>query len=401
MKLTVTFQTPGYADGTYIINAKGGLAATLYWADEAGALNDWSALACIPLTPSGHGCFRLSGKRSIPPECTHVLARVVMPDLRHWEEYRTPIFLPERTPLFQENISLCVMSDLHLTNHPGKIRRAMEMAAHSDFLLLAGDLVNDGLPEQFGMLWQCIQDTLPGIPVIPVAGNHDYPMYPIPQIKSEISCYPSFQDHLMQRAKEYGVRWNQDTSGAYTVQTGSLKIIGLNAATHWRKLTLQRDRQLHYLEYQLTTRTNGELGIILCHAPLLAHNPQRKPDKSQPYLTKDKDLQKILDAQENFIFLSGHTHLSPNIPTGCVDYESNGSRLYINTGSIRPTDVKTDEPLVPADWKDGAVLHLKISGASIELCSKSILTGKKYPRSYYRFPLKQSETRTIYHVPPV
>lgn len=135
-----------------------------------------------------------------------------------------------------------------------------------------------------------------------------------PRIPEGLSGYPSFQDHLMQRAKEYGLNWNQDPSGAYAVYTGPLTIIGLSAATHWRKLTFQKERQLTFLEQQLSDRTKNELGIIMCHVPLLAHNPQRKPKTAHPYLAKDKTLQKILDAQEKFIYLSGHTHLSPNIP---------------------------------------------------------------------------------------
>ncbi|MCU6735688.1 metallophosphoesterase family protein [Diplocloster agilis] len=389
MNLTVTFQTPGCADGTFIIKAKGGLAATLYWADETAPIEGWSPLASIPLTPSGQGIFHLTGKRSIPPEATHVLARAIMPDLCRREEFLAPIPTPYRSSFLKKKTSLCVISDLHLTNRPGKIHQALFRASHADLLLLIGDLVNDGLPEQFEMLSHCIQETLPGTPVLPVAGNHDYPISPVPRIPEGLSGYPSFQDHLMQRAKEYGLNWNQDPSGAYAVYTGPLTIIGLSAATHWRKLTFQKERQLTFLEQQLSDRTKNELGIIMCHVPLLAHNPQRKPKTAHPYLAKDKTLQKILDAQEKFIYLSGHTHLSPNIPAGCAEHESAGSRIYINTGSVRPTDLKTNEPLIPSDWKDGTILDLNITEETIEIITKSIQTGTKYPRAYYRFPLPQ------------
>lgn len=40
-----------------------------------------------------------------------------------------------------------------------------------------------------------------------------------------------------------------------------------------------------------------------------------------------------------------------------------------------------------ADWKDGCVTELAVSADEVEICMKSIKTGVKFPRGYYRFPL--------------
>lgn len=59
----------------------------------------------------------------------------------------------------------------------------------------------------------------------------------------------------------------------------------------------------------------GERGcanhIVLCHPPLAAHNPQ----KSGPYLPAEQDarLRRIVDEYPHVLFLSGHTHLYPEI----------------------------------------------------------------------------------------
>ena len=157
--------------------------------------------------------------------------------------------------------------------------------------------------------------------------------------------------------------------------------------------------------------------MILCHAPLLAHNPQRKPGGT-PYLNRDRELQRIVDGQEEVIFISGHTHFSPNVPEGCVEYEPEARRLYLNAGSVRPTEMGTGRPraaagdsayddvLLPGEWASGVFWELRLNrpaerkrtaakedwpGAGqtaagvLEICARSVHTGCRYPRGYYCF----------------
>ena len=144
--------------------------------------------------------------------------------------------------------------------------------------------------------------------------------------------------------------WQQDESGAYSVGLGPVEIIGLNAAGHWRKFLFPEGRQLRFLEERLQ-KEEAERGrdwrMILCHAPLLAHNPQRKPGGT-PYLNRDRELQRIVDGQEEVIFISGHTHFLPNVPEGCVEYEPEARRLYLNAGSVRPAEMGTGRPRAAA-----------------------------------------------------
>ena len=58
------------------------------------------------------------------------------------------------------------MSDLHLAKDPGRIRRALKRGEDSDALLLAGDLVNDGLPEQYRLLQRCLEELPADLPVL-------------------------------------------------------------------------------------------------------------------------------------------------------------------------------------------------------------------------------------------
>ena len=177
----------------------------------------------------------------------------------------------------------------------------------------------------------------------------------------------------------------------------------MNAVSHWRRFTFPEGRQLRFLEDRLEkTRDSAAWRLVLCHAPLLSHNPQRSPGDT-PYLNRDRELQRILNGQERVIFISGHTHFSPNVPEGCVEYEAGARRLYLNDGSVRPTVMgqgKTpgqagkQKPdfvgeLIPGEWTSGVYweLHLEENGAgAIELCARSVYSGRRYPRGYYRFP---------------
>lgn len=85
---------------------------------------------------------------------------------------------------------------------------------------------------------------------------------------------------------------------------------------------------------------------------------------------------------ENIIYISGHTHVSPNYAKPCAEYDA--GILYLNDGSVAPTELKGSE-LYPAQWKDGVITELGISDHLIEITMKSAQSGTAYPRGYYRF----------------
>src|SRR5699024_3370891 len=146
-----------------------------------------------------------------------------------------------------------------------------------------------------------------------------------------------FLQWLNQRAVLQRLGWRQDDSGAYSVNMRPEAIIGMNAVTHYRRLTALKGIQLHFFERRLEEmKHTRHWRLILCHAPLLTHNPQRKPG-DEPYLSRDGELEKILEGQKQILFISGHTHLSPNISEGCVEYGEKSRRLYLNDGSVCPT----------------------------------------------------------------
>lgn len=268
-------------------------------------------------------------------------------------------------------MKIVAMSDLHLSKKPWQVRRALAMARDADLVLLVGDLVNDGTPEQFERMRKCISEVLPDTPVLAVAGNHDYPRWPSPMIREGICDYPALQDWLLARQK---YPYILDDSGAYAVPVGDMEVIGINCAWHWRRFKFADGAQLRWLEDRLNSSDVG-WHILLCHAPLLAHNPKRSDHK--PYLSRDGQLQRIMDAHRNIIFISGHTHISME-SGGCVEHDVARNNIYINDGSIRPTTVLKEDGKAVPESGDGNLVELEFNEDQITVTGVSLRTGQKY-----------------------
>lgn len=276
-----------------------------------------------------------------------------------------------------------VMTDLHLSNKPWQIRKALLMAKGYDAVLITGDITNDGTQEQLERFWDVVVELIPDIPVFTVTGNHDYAKNPLPFIPDGLCEYPYLQHALLDRAEAMGIQIHQDESGAYAAIMSDTAIIGLNAATHWRRFKFPENTQLDFLEQYLRSST-AKLHLIMCHAPLANHRPYKEKGEA-PYLARDKQLQKILDESgKRFVFLSGHTHVSMNCSCGCVDRDEYGN-IYVNAGSIRPTALKSDVPLQPECWTEGTVVELQIGEKQTMVTGISIKTGQKIARGYYSF----------------
>ena len=380
MRLQVKFKKPGLADCEVSIRAKGFLTAMLYWAIETVPIPGWSLIAAVPLDATGKGLFRFGGNRAIPLEATHLYARCITPDYAVIDGMSEKI--PDEFKIMGKNIppmfTSTLMSDLHLSGKSGRIARAFQ-SAESDVILLAGDLVNDGYTEQFALLKGCVEEKIPHKKLLSVTGNHDQLFSIVPNNMEDYKGYSVFQQYLLRRIRELGIPTETGPGGNYEVYVDKVSIIGLQCVDNNRKFVFPGGEQLEWLRRRLDQ--NDGWHIILCHAPLLKHNPQR--NEGAPYLGRNDELQKIIDSHRKIIFVSGHTHVSPNNAGGCVESIYEKQLVYINDGSVTPTELK-GEILMPAEWKDGVRMELGLWDDQVEIKTKSIHTGICYPRGYYR-----------------
>ena len=221
--------------------------------------------------------------------------------------------------------------------------------------------------------------------MLAVAGNHDFPVQP-----DAGEGFYALQDRLLERAERQGLAVERDESGVWAARLGDVDIIGLNAARPGRKLAFQREGQLPWLDRHLTD-TPAAWYVVLCHAPLLAHNPQRRQANDMPYFSRDGQLQRILEGHRNILFLSGHTHISVNCPAGCVETDRERGILYVNGGSVRTTTLKPEEPLRPKEWMEGNMLWLELAPGQAEITAVSLASGRRIARGYYRFGREETE----------
>ncbi len=384
IKLKISLVWPGCAQGEYTVRAKGMILAALRWGNAEGPLGDWGPIAYVPVDPAGNGSFFFPGRRGIPDGATHVWARCWLPDFSAFEDVSAEIpaaYLPEAAPA-RDACRFSILTDLHLATRPWKIRQALR-AAESDTIFLLGDATNDGRPEQFEAFRACVEAAAPDKTIFPVTGNHDVPARVRGAAPVEGVGYADFQRWLLARAVARGHEIAFDPEGrAYTVRIGPLEVIGLQCVTAGRKFLFPEGRQLDWLEERLRDPAPA-WRILLCHAPLLAHNPNRST--GQPYLDRNRRLQALLDSHGRIIFLSGHTHVSPNCLTGNAEYDEKCRNIYLDCGSVVATDTAGEQGMMSPDWKDGCVTELAVSAHAVEIRMRSIESGRHFPRGYYRF----------------
>ena len=84
--------------------------------------------------------------------------------------------------------------------------------------------------------------------------------------------------------------------------------------------------------------------------------------------------------------MNGHTHVSPNVLIGNVDYDQEHANIYIDCESVVATDTSGETGLKAPEWKNGCKTELILTAQSVVICMSTIKTGIKLPRGYYRFP---------------
>lgn len=252
-----------------------------------------------------------------------------------------------------------ILSDLHLFNKITNIERALSKLHDLDLLLIAGDIADRAEEKQYDILFKLIADHFNAVPIYCVSGNHDNPA-------RDDTNYRKFERKINSEYLSI-----VDESGAfYKYINENIDLIGLNSVYHQKQfLFSNKGQQLAFLQKQLST-SSSKYHIVMCHPPLIAHNPQRTADEAS-YIAaeQDKRLQRIINDKRNVFFISGHTHVSPTI-----EFDETHNNLYINDGSICPTTVKGHSREV----QQGNVTLLNISENGLSVIVKGIHTEKVF-----------------------
>lgn len=259
-----------------------------------------------------------------------------------------------------------VISDLHLFNKTANIERALTKLHGSDLVLIVGDIADRADEKQYDIFQNLYDERFHDIPVYCVSGNHDNPArddtnYSRFERKTN-NEYPSIIDEcgaFYKRINEY------------------VDLIGLNPLYHQKQFFFpNKGAQIDFLQKRLDASL-CKYHIVMCHPPLIAHNPQRTANMAS-YIVAEQDakLQSILDENKNIVFLSGHTHVSPS-----VEIDEARGNLYINDGSICPTTTKDKNDKI----QQGNVTLLDIDENEICVIVKGIHTDMLLFENTYEF----------------
>lgn len=250
-----------------------------------------------------------------------------------------------------------VISDLHLFNKTANIEKALSKLHDVDLLLIVGDIADRADEKQYDIFLNLFDERFHNMPVYCVSGNHDNPA------RNDTS-YRQFERRINNEYLSI-----VDLCGAfYKYVNEHIDLIGLNPLYHQKQFFFpNKGVQIDFLQRRLDASL-CKYHIVMCHPPLITHNPQRTADMAS-YIVAEQDtrLQKIIDENKKVIFLSGHTHVSPSI-----EFDEARGNLYLNNGSVCPTTVKGTETAT----QQGNVTLLEISKTEISVIIKGIHSEK-------------------------
>lgn len=193
-------------------------------------------------------------------------------------------------------ITIAQLSDLHLSDKPSRQRflevLAFTLTKQPNFLLLTGDLVNDGQQMGYDWLFDVLDDTK--LPYACVAGNHD--------------------------VNHQGEHWHHLTP---SLCHPSLRGMGHYGLAHWQLLTLNSSvggaiggfldqHSLHFIT-QILTHDPRPAIIALHHHPTAVGSAWIDAH----LLANGRQLEKLLDTFDHVkAVVCGHVHQAHTLPFG-------------------------------------------------------------------------------------
>lgn len=172
-----------------------------------------------------------------------------------------------------------------------------------DFILLPGDLTQDGEPENHTWLQQRLSQ-LP-IPAYVVPGNHDVPTLLPTENTIGLEDFPSYY-------QSFGYDNPQQLYYTQPLRQG-IQLIGLNSNqfdAEGKQLGLLDEEQLAWLDQQLTEMRDQWI-LVMIHHNVIEHLPgQTTHELGRRYMLKNAEkLLKILDKARVKLILTGHLHI--------------------------------------------------------------------------------------------
>ena len=328
----------GISDGTITIalpeDSPEFTDVVLYYADAEGKLSGYTALAELALT-NGAATFTLTGSHVFPAGATRIIAVF----LDNGTESNTSEYIIPEERRFDNSVeprfTYYQVSDVHVggeywNNTANRNNAVADIHANNpDFVIIGGDLVENGIPSHFSALDTFLDENFNniGLPVFIASGNHEY----------HVSGSPSedyYQEGLTEvfnkqiavnRTYGYNIKRNDDKF-YYSATIEGAKFIFLSTPEPINDYTIPEE-QLRFLDNELyEAEKSNETVFVISHIGIKSNIPHREHGGSE---IKNKEaVEAIFSRHPNVIFACGHTHsnLTENRAGEAVQYVNVGNQ---------------------------------------------------------------------------
>lgn len=329
--ITYSFKNnrPGSADGVINITAPSGVSGytevTLYFADDAGVLAQYTHLAALPLT-GGAASYIMDSGRALPREASRLCVSFNAEGksrVDYWLNLpREKLFDAEEKPVF----TFYAISDVHLQDYwkeiPVNRKRAVSdiQANKPDFVVINGDLVNQGYTSQYSTMTNFLKTNFSdwNIPAFITNGNHEFFVSDKNSLDYDRAALLGSFSAQLEALGNMGYDINRSGENLwYSTVIDGYRFIFLSTPTAPKADVLASgtvtQEQLAFLENELAESKKSKLpAFVFTHVPLKGYVPLRE---TTGIANTDKIVE-ILNRYPNTVVVSGHTHsnLSLDLP---------------------------------------------------------------------------------------
>ncbi len=307
-----TTDKTGYADGTLTIRAAGEIPSEYraYWANEAGALADYTAFAPIPCTGETT-VYSLVFSTLIPRGADRILVYAV--NDAEMSEHPAAAMLPEGVSDYdfgKADYELQVQSDIHITldqnhHHNRQFANVLEdikkISPDSIGLFINGDTGDTADPRQYENVQEIIRNAGETAPKVYFAiGNHDLGFDDTPY---EVRLANFLKGTNNDGEKAYFDKW---INGIHFVFLGGEKV-GCHAY-------LSED-QLNWLDEKLAENRDPNRPVyVFLHQGMIDTVAGTFAYQKWHGVTQTAELAAVLKKYPEVIMFSGHSHWVLNSP---------------------------------------------------------------------------------------
>ena len=399
----------GVSDGVVTIMSPAGADnytdVKLLYSDENGnALSGYTPLASLALE-NGTATYTIKGSHTFPKSAaslTAVFSADGLPELEY--SFKIPeekLYGADELPLF----TFYAVSDLHLSDYwpemaVNRTNMLEDILANTpDFVVLNGDLVNNGTSQEYQRLDDVLQTWFNDndIPAFITNGNHEFYVSDKNTLNYDREGLLNSFSLQLQALADMGYEIERPENELWysTVINGYkfifLSVPSTSSPTQLANYTMS-DEQLAFLEKELYDCEKSDVtAFVFSHVPLADSVPEQTTQ-----IANSDEVSEIISKHPNAVFVSGHTHsnLSKDIDfvsignmtdtftsfnDGCAVWLSGGSSKY---GSY---EVEFSAGQVVEVYEDKIIIKARKFDDTCEFFSHALYTAE-LPKSEKELP---------------